>query len=74
MKKTEPATAVIYPFDSFHQAYRCKKCKRLLRYSGVHNKVYIVSETETSEILHKNHNCFKTNDKGARHVSDRGIK
>jgi hypothetical protein len=75
MKKSEPTTTIIFPFDLYHLSYRCKKCDRLLRYSSIHNKVYIVSEFgDHSEILHKNHNCFKTNDKGAKVMSNRGIK
>jgi hypothetical protein len=59
-KKSEPPTTVIFPFDLYHQEYRCKKYNRLLRFSTIHNKVYIVSEYgDHSEIIKRNHNCFK---------------
>jgi hypothetical protein len=67
MKKTvQPPTTVLYPFDEYHLPYICHKCNQWLRFSALHEKVYVVSEFQTAEILHVNHECTKDLSKGKR--------
>ncbi len=66
-KKVSEPIVIQYPFDEYHMPYRCNKCDRLLRYSALHGRVYVVSELQTSEILsNRPHLCVKDRSKGAK--------
>ncbi len=64
LKKVINQPTIIFPFDEYHKSYSCPKCGRLLRYSAIHEKVYVVSEFgDHSEIIRRNHNCSKDSTK-----------
>ncbi len=47
------------------------KCGHLLRYSLVHERVYVVSEISPAEILHQNHECSRDLSKGRKYDKHR---